>query len=349
MKTMLRIVIAASFIGNLVAQESSSSAEDLLLNEHGKPDFQGTWWYGSRTPLQRPKELSEKKAYTPAEAAQIEQRLQDRNTALFAPLGPDRSAPEKGAAIRQEADDNFLSHFQEPTLVPVNSEYRTSIIFSPADGRLPRKTMSKTPLKSTLARNLAALDGPEGQPLSGRCLAFGAAIPSLTPIMMNPNLQIVQTEDHIMIMTEMVHDVRVVKIYEGPTAPEPSFPKWMGDSRGYWDDATLVIQSRNFRAEQTSLGRTPVSDQLEITERLTLTDDNNILYGFEVRDPVSFSAPIYGERVLTRNEPQEKIYEFACHEGNYSLANILMGARRQEFDSSRLELYDSQDQAAAER
>lgn len=349
MKLILRIAIAIFFIGHLSAQENSSSTNDFLTNEHGKPDFQGIWWYGSRTPLQRPEGLAEQRIYTPAEVAQIEQRMQDRNTTLFAPLSPDRSAPAKGAAIRQEADDNFLSHFQEPILVPVGSEYRTSIIISPTNGRLPHKAMPTAAPNSALPSNLSEVDGPEGQPLSGRCLAFGAAIPSLTPIMMNPNLQIVQTKDYIVIMTEMVHDARVIKLYEQPTSPKQSFPKWMGDSNAYWEGETLIIESRNFRAEQTSLGRTPVSDQLEITERLSLNDDNSILYGFEVRDPASFSEPIIGERILTRNQPHEKIYEFACHEGNYSLANILMGARRQEFESSRLELNDWQEQSAAER
>jgi hypothetical protein len=148
--------------------------------------------------------------------------------------------------------------------------------------------------------------------------------------MMNPNLQIVQTKDYLMIMTEMVHDARIIRLHEKASPPKPSFDKWMGDSTGYWDGETLVINSRNFRPEQTSLGRAAASAQLEIIERLTLVDAGSILYGFEVRDPLAFSEPVIGERMLTRNDTNDRLYEFACHEGNYSLTYILQGARVQE-------------------
>ncbi len=325
MKSILALFLTLCCAANLYGQD-----EALPTTQYGRPDLQGTWWYGSRTPLQRAEHLGEQRAFSIEEVKQIETRMDERNTALFAPLAPDRGAPEKGAAIRQEADDNFLSHFQDPALVPIGSEYRTSIIVSPANGRLPKALSSKTSIATEKSIPPSDVDGPEGQPLSGRCLAFGAAIPSLTPIMMNPNLQIVQTKDYLMIMTEMVHDARIIRLHENASPPKPSFDKWMGDSTGYWDGETLVINSRNFRPEQTSLGRAAASAQLEIIERLTLVDAGSILYGFEVRDPLAFSEPVIGERMLTRNDTNDRLYEFACHEGNYSLTYILQGARVQE-------------------
>lgn len=300
--------------------------------EHGHPDLQGTWWFGSRTPLQRQPNLGLKQTYSEAEVQQLEQRMHQRNLDLAAPLSADRSAPEQGAQIRQEADDNFLSHFQEPVMVPVNGEYRTSIIISPANGRIPARDDFQDFYARQRASGLGETDGPEGQPLSGRCLALGSAIPSLTPIMMNPNLQIVQNRDYVMIMTEMVHDARIIRLQD------EHFPHgiktWMGDSVGYWDQNTLVVHSKNFRPEQSSDRGFAVSDDFEVIERYTLVSDDQIHYAFEVTDPQAYTEPVVGERMLTRNNAADRIYEFACHEGNYSLESILRGARRQEVEAT---------------
>jgi len=340
-KRLALAVLVTLSAGAVSAQEGRRSWAEFAPNtasdwrpprtEFGHPDMQGTWLFGSRTPLQRPMNRGNQRSYTPAEAAAIEQRLSRRNQMQDAPLDPNRDAPEAGAVIRQEADDTFLAHLQRPELVPVSGEYRTSVIVDPPDGRIPRREDFQDYHAQIRAAGLGNTDGPEGQPLSGRCVMFGGAVPNLTPIMMNPNLQIVQIRDYVMIMTEMVHDARIIRL--DAEHFEHDIPRWMGDSVGRWENDTLVVQTLNFRPEQSSSRGFPVSGQMEIEERYTLVADDQILYSFTVTDPEALTQPVTGERMMLRNAPEEKIYEFACHEGNYSLDAILRGARRQEVDA----------------
>ncbi|MEZ5489007.1 MAG: hypothetical protein R3F50_01655 [Gammaproteobacteria bacterium] len=298
--------------------------------EHGHPNLQGTWFFGSRTPLQRPANMGSKQTYSAEEAQAVEARLQKRLLDQDAPLDPDRGAPEAGARIGQEADDAFLAHYQEPRLVPVNGEYRTSVIVDPADGRIPMREGFMDLTARQRAAGLGETDGPEGQPLSGRCLMFGSAVPSLTPIMMNPNLQIVQNEDYVMVMTEMVHDARIIRL--NGKHRDSGIKNWMGESVGRWEGDTLVVHSKDFRPDQSSARGIAMSEDFEVIERYTLVSDDEIHYAFTVYDAQAYTQPFSGERTLTRNASDERIYEFACHEGNYSLSGILAGARRQEVE-----------------
>ena len=333
---VMGLLFSASLLMAENAEESSISLSNsdsdwtMPRTEYGKPNLQGEWWFGSRTPFQRRSVLGEQKVFSIDQVKAIESDMLQRNIDLAEPLDPNRRAPEVGSVIRQEADDNFLSHYQEPELVAINGQYLTSVVTSPSNGRINRNDNFQDFYAQRKATGLSATDGPEGQPLSGRCLSFGSALPSLTPIMMNPNIQIVQTRDHVMIMAEMVHDARIVKL--DSDHPNNGIKKWMGDSVGYWEGDTLVVYSQNFRPEQSSMRSFPMSDRFEVVERYTLLSDNEIHFAFEVKDPLSLIEPVSGERLLTRNSPADRIYEFACHEGNYSLANILRGARQQELD-----------------
>jgi hypothetical protein len=299
--------------------------------EHGHPDLQGTWFFGSRTPFQRPVNLGNKQTYTEQEVSELESGLRNRLEQQDAPLDPNRGAPEQGARIRQEADDVFLGHWLPPEIFPVNGEYRTSVISDPPNGRLPMREGFQDFNARQRAAGLADTDGPEGQPLSGRCLMFGPALPSLTPVMMNPNLLIVQNEDYVVIQTEMIHDARVIRL--NAEHLEHDIPRWMGDSVGYWDGDTLVIHTRNFRPEQSHRMFFPHSEVLEITERYALVGDGQILYGFTAVDELAFTQPVTAERILTRNSAEERVFEYGCHEGNHSLVGILRGARFTERDS----------------
>lgn len=307
-----------------------NSQQTLPRTEFDRPDFQGNWFFGSRTPLQRPTDLGDKAIYSETEARELEQRMRARLDRQDAPLDPDRGAPEAGARIGQEADDAFLGHYLAPKLIPVNGEYKTSVISNPSTGRIPRREGFQDYNMLRRASGLADTDGPEGQPLSGRCLIFGAAATSLTPMMMNPNLQIVQTEDYLMIMTEMIHDARIIRI-GGEHLPF-DIPQWMGDSVAHWEDDTLVVHSKNYRPEQSSARSIVISDEFELIERYMLVAENEIHYAFTVMDDKAYTQAFSGERILTRNGPEELLYEFACHEGNYSLPGILAGARRLETD-----------------
>lgn len=315
----------------LLEQDSSPGGNSdwtTPRTEFGHPDLQGIWFFGSRTPLQRPSNLGLKKTYTEQEARELEQSMRERNIQQDAPLAADRSAPEAGSRIGQEADDAFLAHYAKPELVKVNGEYRTSVIIDPPDGRLPlRKNFQDFTVKRRAA-GLGDTDGPEGQPLSGRCLMFGAAVPSMTPIMMNPNLQIVQTQHYVMIMTEMAQDARIIRLNQEHF--NTGIRNWMGDSVGYWEGDTLVVHTKDFRPEQSSLRSVRISEDFELFERYTVVSDNEIHYAFTAMDDQAYTQAFSGERTLTRNAPNDRIYEFACHEGNYSMPGILAGARRQE-------------------
>lgn len=311
-----------------LVEGATSSDWTMPRTEYGHPDFQGTWLFGSTTPFQRRVNLEMKKTYTEEEVVELEHMMQARLDKADVPLDPDRDAPEAGARIGQEADDTFLAHWRKPELVKINGEYRTSVIVDPPNGRLPKRENFKDFTARRKASGLADTDGPEGQPLSGRCIMFGSAVPSLTPIMMNPNLMIVQTEDYVMIMTEMINDARIIRL--DAEHFDDGVRNWMGDSVGKWEDDTLVVRSKNFRPEQSSSRSVTLSEDFELEERYTLVGDNEILYSFTFVDPQAYTQPVTGERILSRNSPDDRIYEFACHEGNYSLSGILAGARQLE-------------------
>jgi len=324
------LCLAFTFALPLAANAQQSDRDSdwrMPRTEFGHPDLQGTWFFGSRTPFQRPADLGEKRSYSEQEVLELESGMRNRLQQQDAQLDPNRGAPEQGARIRQEADDAFLGHWLPPEIIPVNGEYRTSVIIDPPNGRLPTREGFQDFYARQRASGLEDTDGPEGQPISGRCLMFGPAIPSLTPVMMNPNLLIVQNEDYVVIQTEMIHDARIIRL--NAEHLDSDTPRWMGDSVGYWDGDTLVVHTQNFRPEQS--GRMFVhSGALQITERYTLVGDGQILYSFTAEDEAALTQAVTAERILTRNSLEERVYEYGCHEGNHSLVGILRGARFQE-------------------
>ena len=326
LRIYLIFVIAIVINAGSTAQSDNGSSWVMQRTEYGYPDFQGYWFFGSRTPLQRSPDLGNKRTYSEAEAKELEIAMQSRLDQQDAPLEPNRGAPEKGARIGQEADDAFLGHYLPAELIPIKGEYKTSVIYQPTDGRIPRRDGFLDFHAKRRATGLKDTDGPEGQNLSGRCLMFGAAVPSMTPGMMNPNLQIVQTKDYVMVLTEMIHDARIIRVNDNHLPF--NIPQWMGDPVASWEGDTLVVHSNNFRPEQSSSRAITLSDEFELTERYTLVSKNEILYEFTVLDSKAYERPFSGERILTRNRPEERVYEYACHEGNYSLPGILAGARR---------------------
>ena len=320
------ILCSITFSMQLIAQSEDVTDWQMPRTEHGHPDLQGIWLFGSRTPLQRPARLEMKQTYTEQEVIDLERTMREAMVRQGADLDPGREAPEQGARIGQEADDTFLAHFRRPELVRVSGEFRTSVILDPPDGRIPLRDGFRDFGARRRASGLGNTDGPEGQPLSGRCLIFGAAVPSLTPMMMNPNMQIVQTKDYVMVMTEMIHDARIIRLNSEHF--NHNISSWMGDSVGQWEGDTLVVHSKNFRPEQSSPRSIQLSEDFEVVERYTLVSDDEIHYSFTVNDEQVYASPFTGERTITRNAPQDQIYEYACHEGNYSLPIILAGARR---------------------
>src|SRR6185436_1552502 len=185
------------------------------------------------------------------------------------------------------------------------------------------------------ARKFGEFDHPEMRPLADRCvLSFGANAgpPMLPNYFYNNNYTIVQTKDHVMILSEMVHDVRIIRLNDTAHAPA-SLQKWVGDSIGHWEGDTLVVETTNIRPtqlEQTGIlwAYRGASANLKVTERFPRTGPETIVYRFTMEDPATYTAPVTGELPFTRID--EMVYEYACHEGNYAMTNILSGERNKE-------------------
>lgn len=294
----------------------------------GHPDLQGIWTNASQTPLQRPRELGEQRAFTAEQARQVEQGWLDYMAARQAPSDPDRPPPTDGNT--DLGYDNFWVDMGTD-VIRIGDEYRTSILVQPADGRV-RYVEGVTPaFFASRPEGMGAYDGPEARPLGERCLmSFGSSGgPPMLPVMYNNNYQIVQTQDHVMILVEMVHDARIIRL-DADFNPH-DMQKWMGDSVGYYDDNTLVVKTRNINTSQRFRGSSP---NAVITEYFTRVADNKIDYRFEIEDPEVFAENLIGEVAMYRRPEGEPMYEYACHEGNHALAGILAGARIQERDEA---------------
>lgn len=321
----------------------------------GKPDLQGNWTNATITPLERlgqgrPLVMTEEQAReeeTKTQAA-IDAREQDSD--------PNRGAPPVGGEARKSpnAEPTYLERVWQvgagvvggynafwiapgDRVLRVDGQPRTSIIIDPPDGRIPALTPAA---RERLAQAAAArkasgseYDHPELRPLGERCItSFGnnAGPPMLPNYFYNNNYSIVQSKDTVVILTEMVHDARVVRI--GGAHPPPSVRKWFGDSIGRWDGDTLVIETTNFNAQHGFRG---AWENLKVTERISRKDATTLNYRFTVEDPSTFTAPFTGELVFTAMEPGELVYEYACHEANYGLEGVLRGARAQEAEAKK--------------
>jgi hypothetical protein len=209
--------------------------------------------------------------------------------------------------------------------VRVQGEWRTSILTYPPNGRVPPLTAEATKQRTErmASRPRGAFDGPEARPLGERCLmSFGSSAgPPMLPVMYNNNYQIVQTKDYAMILVEMVHDVRVIRI-NGEHFPKP-MNRWMGDSIGHYEGDSLIVETTNMNPQQSFRG----SSAAKITEKFTRVAPDRLEYEFKVEDP-ALTAPYAG--ALNFNRTTDAMYEYACHEGNYALAGVLAGAREEE-------------------
>jgi len=311
----------------------------------GHPDLQGTYDLATITPIERasgtPLVIS-KEAALKMETARAAQRERADQ-----PIDGNRAAPPKGGDGSQGAAGNvggYNSGWLDPgsTFTIVNGEKRASLIVDPPDGRVPpiteaaRKRMSMFAARPTsdaqesndpgLERAPGAYDDPERRPLGERCiLGFGSTSgpPALPDYFYNNLHQIVQTPDAVMILTEMVHDARTVRM-NAQHLPK-QFRFWMGDSVGHWEGDTLVVDTTNFSDKTRFRGST---ENLHIIERFTRVDDKSLLYRFTVEDPETWTRPWTGE--FTWPATNAHIYEYACHEANYALKDILKGARLRE-------------------
>jgi hypothetical protein len=299
----------------------------------GQPDLQGTWTNASLTTLLRPAALGNKLVLTETEAAAMERQAADRVEAGDRPSDLTRELPRGGGV----GGYNSFWIDSGTRVMTVNGERRTSIIVEPANGQLPPFTPQAQKAQAARQQLVAqsGFDGPEVRALGERCmLSFGThSGPPMLPVLYNNHYQIVQSPGHVMILAEMVHDARVVRL--SGQHPPPHIRKWLGDSIGRWEGATLVVETTNFHPQQplqigagASYRMVYTSDKLKVTERFTRAGPDTITYQFTVDDPDTFTQPWRGE--LSFHRTDSLIYEYACHEGNYALPGILAGAREQE-------------------
>jgi hypothetical protein len=335
--------VAVATAGFLLATASAQAPPGLARpwtlprTADGKPDLQGNWTNATMTPLERPE--GQAATLTAAQAARVEKGMADRVERLAQPSDPDRPAPPQGGDGSTGAAGNvggYNNFWIDPgeRIAMVNGEYRSSIITDPPDGRVPALTdegRRKQAERLARARQFGQYDNPENRPLAERCLmSFGsnAGPPMLPNYFYNNNYTIVQTKDHVMILTEMVHDARIIRM-GGERLPKHVRP-WMGDSIGRWEGDTLVIETTNFHPQQLFRG---ASETLTVTERLTRVGADTINYQFTIDDPETFTRPWRGE--LPFKALNDLIFEYACHEGNYALSNVLSGERAQEREAAK--------------
>ena len=321
---------------------SGTLTADIKRTPQGKPDFSGVYDTGTLTPLNRPEAFGDKQFMTKEEADQVVKTTLGRFEWANRESDPERGAPQKGGDGNNTAGAGGVGGYNAFWIDPgsdafeIDGKFRTSIIYDPPNGRQPPQTPQAL---GKMAQRFASFaydndgtaswlahdgpgpfDGPESLAPSERCLiSFGATVPTI-PSLYNNYKRIVQTEDHVMILQEMVHDARIIRMNaeHGPAANR----KWMGDSVGRWEGDTLVVETKHFRPV-SSLGG--ADENLQVSERFKLLDNGHIVYDFTVTDLTAWTAPWSGEYVWTASD--EQVYEYACHEGNYAMPGVLRGAR----------------------
>jgi hypothetical protein len=289
----------------------------------GHPDLQGVWTNNTVTPLERPKRLGAKEFYTDAELAENQKKERERLD-----LNLEEGRPtEPGTAADVHYD--FAQFGLDRSQAKMVWDRRTSLIVGP-EGTLPPMTPeARKRIADAAAKNKGhELDGPENRPLGARCLARANVGPPMLPAAYNSNLQIVQGPGTVAIETEMIHDARIIPT-DGRAHIASGIRQWYGDSVGHWDGNTLVVDSTNF----SELNPFPGAQNLHVVERLTRVSMDTIHYEFTVEDPGMWTKPWSGELFITKIDGQ--VYEYACHEANYPLANTLRGARVAEAEAAK--------------
>ena len=281
----------------------------------GQPDLQGFWSNQTYTPLERRDGVTEA-FYTDEEVAAIEGRAAGRESAQTEP----GTIPDVHYDFTQFGLDRSQSVRGE--------NLRTSLIVDPPDGKLPPVTAEGQRLAADRAaaqeRVGGRWDSAEANQLDDRCIIMAGAGPPMMNSGYNSNYQIVQAPGYVMILTEMIHDARVIPLDRRDLPPDGT-RQWVGLSRGHWEGETLVVETTNFNAKNPFRGS---SDQLKVTERFTRVADDSITYRFTVEDPGTWERPWTAE--MPMQETRGPLFEFACHEGNFGLYNTLVGARLEE-------------------
>lgn len=298
----------------LSAQSVAPQSSDMPRTEYGQPNFQGTYTFRTITPLNRPAELADKATLTPEEAAEWEAYENERQNR-------DLIIDSVGGAGYPPGVISYNEFWYERGNETIESR-RTSLVYDPPNGRVPPLNAIGRERNAAYGERLNESAGPEARTTVDRCLTGFVGGPPMIPGSYNNNMQIVQTKDQIMILNEMVHSARIIRLNDEHNTKQL---KWEGDSVAHWDGDTLVINTRHFYYDYNLRG---MSDQAVIEERISWIDANTLNYDFTVEDPLTWDQSWSASLPLQRSP--DPVYEYACHEGNHGLAGILAGWRRYE-------------------
>ncbi len=318
------LLIAAALA--LAAGAASAQGYKVPRNAFGQPDFSGAWTNASLTQLERPNNIKTL-AITPEQAKQMEQGMAMLRSGDSRPTDPNAPPPTAG-----QDPGGYNAFWIDPGahVGRVKGELRSSWIVEPADGKLPYSAEGRRLFAQEVTRVQTNFDGPEARQVAERCLmGFGStAGPPMMNVLYNNTYQFQQSKDAVAIIVEMNHDVRVIRLTDR-THPPKHIKPWMGDSFGWWEGDTLVVETTNFNPGEVLRPGIPttfyVSTEAKVTERFTRVSKDQILYEFTVDDPKAYDRPWKAE--MPFNAAKGQVYEYACHEGNYALPGILRGAR----------------------
>lgn len=308
-----------------------------FTTQWGQPDLQGVWNFSSEIPFERPAQYGEREFLTEQEIQEIRDRLA-AEAAAGEEVTADAEVADRGAP---DTDERFVygyDHFWYE-MASIADTVRTSQIIYPEDGQMPgivegaprgesgflEDAEGQRPVRT--GSGGIGKDGPEDRGLPERCILGLNGLPPYRPSRYNNNLQIVQSKDTVVIMSEMLHNARIVPLTDLEPLPA-DIEQWTGDSRGYWDGDTLVVETRNFSFYTSSLRNIGTGKEKTLTERFTRNGYDSLEYEWTLEDPASFTDKITA--VLPMAKVDGQLYEYACQEGNYGLMNILRGARAEE-------------------
>ena len=310
--------VAATITAIVLLFLAPAVGQDVARTPWGKPDLSGIWDFRTMTPLERPDELVGKEVLTDDEAAEYEQKR-------LRALDKDRR-PSDGDGISVAQDvRNAYNQFWWDYGTKLTEDKRTSLIVDPTDGRIPPLTPpAQNRRDARRAVRERPAHGPEDRSVGERCILGFNAGPPMNPSVYNNNVHIFQTPDYIVFLIEMVHDARIVPTDGRPHIPR-HIPQWRGDSRGRWIGDTLVVDTTNFTGKTSFRGS---GAGMHLVERFTRVDADTLLYEYTIDDPESFETNWSAAIPMTKTEGP--MFEYACHEGNYSMFNLLAGARAQE-------------------
>jgi hypothetical protein len=313
-------LIALPLAGQTSSPAAKAKSSAIPRNADGHVDLEGVWTNATLTPMERPAKFAGKATASDADAAVYEKSDLETNDI------DKKDAPLLAAAGSAETGGyNNLFIDRGSQLARVDGVKRTSLIIDPPDGKTPPMTEEARKRIAGMIKSFDRYDSVKDRPLSERCiLGFGSTSgPPMLPVLYNNNYQIVQTADTVMILIEMVHDIRIIRI-NGKHAP-PTVHQWLGDSIGTWEGDTLVVDTTNFTDQTRFRGST---DHLHVIEHFKRVDAGTILYRATIDDPSTFTKQWTIEYPFLATAGP--VYEYACHEGNYAMPDIMGGARKKD-------------------